>query len=76
MNEIARLQATLQESLLYQEATIERLSEDAELTVDMVRKGNVMLHRAANNQSSFRNVMVVLIFVLTFVMLFLHYYSD
>lgn len=76
MNEIARLQATLQESLLYQEATIERLHDDAEETIEMVKKGNAQLNRAASNQSSFAKIMCMIIMGLVLFLLFMHYYSD
>lgn len=76
VNEIARLQTTLQESLVYQESQIERLYDDAELTVDMVQRGNAYLSKASKNQSGFRNIMVIIILTLTFIMLFMHAYLD
>lgn len=76
VSEIARLQATLQESLTFQEGQIERIFEDAEFAIDMVSKGNVYLNKASKSQSTFRTIMVSLILFMTFIMLFMHFYLD
>lgn len=76
VSEIARLQTTLQESLVYQEGQIERIYEDVDLATDMVSKGNVFLGKASKNQSTFSKIMVTLILAMTFVMLFMHFYLD
>lgn len=74
--EIARLQTTLQESLMYQETQIERLYDDIDLTIDMVQKGNMYLNKASKNQSAFSKIMVFLILFMTGIMLFMHFYLD
>lgn len=74
--EIARLQTTLQESLMYQETQIERLYDDIDLTIDMVQKGNMYLGKASKNQSAFSKIMVFLIMFMTGIMLFMHFYLD
>jgi DNA repair exonuclease SbcCD ATPase subunit len=74
--EIARLQTTLQESLMYQETQIERLYDDIDLTIDMVQKGNMYLNKASKNQSAFSKIMVFLILFMTAIMLFMHLYLD
>lgn len=76
VHEIARLQTTLQESLLYQEAQIERIYDDVDIAVDMVQKGNLYLKKASGKQSTFARIMVFLILFLTGIMLFMHFYLD
>lgn len=76
VHEIARLQTTLQESLLYQEAQIERIYDDIDIAADMVQKGNKFLNKASSRQSTFAKIMVFFILFMTGIMLFMHFYLD
>jgi len=74
--EIARLQTTLQESLMYQETQIERLYDDVDTALLMVDRGNAYLGKAAKNQSAFSKIIVTLVLCLTGILLFMHFYLD
>ena len=76
MNDIVRLQATLQDQLLYQEAQIDRIYDEATDTLDTVRKANAHLNRATSGQStSVRFFLWFMVFVTLFVLV-LHLISD
>lgn len=76
MVEIARLQTVLQENLLMQRETSERLYDEAGTALETVRKGNMYIGKAAKHQSSFRTIMVSLILIAALFLLLLHWYSD
>ncbi len=75
VSEIVRLQITLQETLMYQETQIERLYDDSEVTLDMIQRGNVFLNKASKSQHTFRNIIVTIILIATFILWFMHSYN-
>lgn len=61
---------------MYQESQIERIHDDADMALEMVKRGNVFLDKAGKSQSGFRKMMVGIILALTLIMLFMHFYLD
>jgi t-SNARE complex subunit (syntaxin) len=76
LNDIARLQSTLQEQLVYQAAQIDCLYDDAITTVDTVRKANTHLNQAASRQSTSVKMFIWFIFLASLFVLLLHIISD
>lgn len=76
INEIARLQTTLQEQLIYQSAQIDRLFDDAVVTMDTVNKANAQLNKAASNQSTTVRIFLYFVLFATILLLLLHFISD
>ncbi|PJF17692.1 hypothetical protein PSACC_02492 [Paramicrosporidium saccamoebae] len=72
LNDIARLQSTLQEQLVYQAAQIDCLYDDAATTVDTVRKANTHLNQAASRQSTSVKLFIWFIFFASLFVLLLH----
>lgn len=76
INEIARLQTTLQEQLVYQATQIDRLFDEAVSTTETVRKANVHLGQAAGHQSASVRFFLYFVLLATLFLLLLHVISD
>lgn len=76
LNEIVRLQSTLQEHLIYQAAQIDRLFDEAQTTVETVRKANTHLNRAARTQSTSVRFFITFIILMSLFLLLIHIISD
>lgn len=76
INEIARLQSTLQEQLIYQATQIDRLFDEVVNTTDTVRKANTQLGHAAGHQSTSVRFFLYFVLFATFFLLLLHIISD
>lgn len=76
INDIARLQSTLQEQLIYQATQIDRLFDEAANTTDTVRKANNQLGHAAGHQSASVRFFLYFVLFATFFLLLLHIISD
>lgn len=73
LSEIARLQGTLTEQLVFQAAQIDRLVDDAEVTADTLGRANEQLVRAAARQTTSARVIFWLLIFATFLVLLLHF---
>ena len=76
LNEISRLQSTLQEQLVYQSALIDRLFDDAVSTIDTVKRANTQLARATRGQSTSVKLFLWFIVIATLFVLTIHIVSD
>lgn len=76
IHEIARLQTTLQDQLVYQSTQIDRLFDEANTTVDTVRKANTHLNQTAKRQSGSMTFFLWFMCIATLFVLLLHIISD
>lgn len=76
LNEISRLQGTLQEQLVYQASQVDRLFDEASSTVDTLRKANTYLNQATKKQSASVRFFLWLMFFASLFVLLLHWMSD
>ncbi len=73
LSEIARLQGTLQEQLVFQAAQIDRLYDDAEATADTLGRANEQLAKAASRQTTSTRLIFWLLVFAAFLVLLLHF---
>ena len=76
INEIARLQGILQEQIMYQSAQVDRIFDEATITVDTVRKANIQLSNASKSMSASTKFFVWVIIIASLFVLLLHFISD
>jgi t-SNARE complex subunit (syntaxin) len=76
LNEISRLQTTLQEQLMYQAAQVEHIYDDAQDVALTMAKANQQLNRATRRQSSSVGFFICFVLFATILLLILHFSSD
>lgn len=76
IQEISRLQITLQEQLVYQATQIDRLFDDSMTTTETVRKANVQLSHAASHMSRSVRFFIITVLFAAFFLLLLHFLAD
>lgn len=76
LNEISRLQTTLQEQLIYQAAQVEHIYDDADEVAVTMLKANQHLVSASGRQSSSVRFFVCFVLFATLLLLVLHFASD
>lgn len=76
INEIARLQTTLQEQLTYQAAQIDRLFDETSTTVNTIQRANTHLTQASKKRSGSVTFFLWFMVMATLFVLLLHIISD
>lgn len=76
INEISRLQTTLQEHIVYQTEQIERLFDEAHGTIGTIQQANVYLSKAGKSQSASVRLFIAAIIFMSILLLLLHSISD
>lgn len=76
MNEISRLQNTLQEHIVHQAEQIERIFDDAQVTIGTLTQANQYLKQAGKGQSTSVRFFIISVLFMSFLLLLLHFISD
>lgn len=76
MLEISQMQNTITQHVLSQHEDILRMHDESVDTTHTVSKGNVVLAKATQTGVDFRNFMLMFFLLLSFVLLFLHWYDE
>lgn len=72
---ISELQGQLEMYVSSQAENVDRLYKESEETTDKVLRGNFILHRLSQKGMAYRNYMIFFFLVMSFVLLFLHWYD-
>jgi syntaxin 18 len=73
--EISQLQSTLESHVVAQSEEISRLHDESIRTTETVRSGNQQLKKVTQAGVEFRNFMIFFMLILSFTLLFLHWYD-
>jgi len=76
VTDIAKLQEELTEQVLFQGETIDQIEQNVEDATENVQKGNEELRNAIQNSAATRAALIFFLFMSSFLLLVLDWYSD